>query len=381
MRLSLTKQLLKSLSLVLLSAVLPASAAPGRSASNVERRATVCNGHAELCEKSFGSVTFVGAHDSYAIGNSNGNFAVNQDQSITTQLNDGVRMLQMQAHNQNGEIKLCHTDCSLYDGGTLHDYLATVGDWLNANPNEVLALLIVNIDNVPVAQYDPIFKAVGLDVHSFVPSSVPIPAASWPTLGSMIDSGQRLVTFMDNKADGSVPYILDEFTHIWETAFDVTDPAFDCNINRTSSNVDPAGTMYLINHFLDKTVLGNPVPFVEKLNVTNAASGDGSLGAQVDTCMAQHSKPPNFMLVDFYEFGGGSVFEVAARINNVQFDPSHPVASPVPSGASPSSTAQTTSRPLNSNALSDFGVFSYKMVLPLFSAITGAVLGPYLLFL
>lgn len=32
------------------------------------RRATVCNGHAELCEKGYGSVSFVGAHDSYAIG-------------------------------------------------------------------------------------------------------------------------------------------------------------------------------------------------------------------------------------------------------------------------------------------------------------------------
>jgi hypothetical protein len=45
----------------------------GRSAheaveEGLERRATVCNGHAELCERSFGAVTFVGAHDSYAIG-------------------------------------------------------------------------------------------------------------------------------------------------------------------------------------------------------------------------------------------------------------------------------------------------------------------------
>ena len=38
------------------------------TSGGLERRATVCNGHAELCEKSFGAVTFVGAHDSYAIG-------------------------------------------------------------------------------------------------------------------------------------------------------------------------------------------------------------------------------------------------------------------------------------------------------------------------
>ena len=56
--------------------------------------------------------------------------------------------------------------------------------------------------------------------------------------------------------------------------------------------------MYLINHFLDQLVLNTPVPYIDKLNQTNAASGAGSLGAQVDTCVAAYSRPPNFMLVD-----------------------------------------------------------------------------------
>ena len=29
-------------------------------------RATICNGYAELCSRSYGNVSFVGAHDSYA---------------------------------------------------------------------------------------------------------------------------------------------------------------------------------------------------------------------------------------------------------------------------------------------------------------------------
>jgi hypothetical protein len=62
--------------------------------------------------------------------------------------------------------------------------------------------------------------------------------------------------------------------------------------------VETASQMYLINHFLDKVVLGNPAPDIDNLNVTNAATGPGSLGAQVDTCVTQNSKPPNFLLVD-----------------------------------------------------------------------------------
>ena len=30
---------------------------------------------------------------------------------VTQQLNDGVRMLQSQAHNKSGVIELCHTSC------------------------------------------------------------------------------------------------------------------------------------------------------------------------------------------------------------------------------------------------------------------------------
>jgi hypothetical protein len=42
-------------------------------------RATVCNGHAEFCSRSYGNVSYVGAHDSYAVG-------VNLRKSTSTKL-------------------------------------------------------------------------------------------------------------------------------------------------------------------------------------------------------------------------------------------------------------------------------------------------------
>lgn len=56
--------------------------------------------------------------------------------------------------------------------------------------------------------------------------------------------------------------------------------------------------MYLINHFLDKLILGQPAPDVDDAATTNAVSGVGSLGVQVTTCLATNTRPPNFMLVD-----------------------------------------------------------------------------------
>jgi hypothetical protein len=88
-----------------------------------------------------------------------------------------------------------------------------------------------------------------------------------------------------------------EFSNIWETAFDVTDTTFDCNVNRTigsSNNVQ----MILTNHFLDRILFNQPVPDMAALNQTNGVTGTGSLGQQVNTCMAVQGRPPNFMLVD-----------------------------------------------------------------------------------
>ncbi|EGO04745.1 hypothetical protein SERLA73DRAFT_173938 [Serpula lacrymans var. lacrymans S7.3] len=300
---------------------------------NINRRASVCNGHAELCNRSFGNVTFVGAHDSYAVGINS--IAANQDYNITQQLNDGIRMLQMQAHNLSGVIQLCHTTCGLYNGGPLSTYLGTVKTWLDANPNEVLSLLIVNSDDFPPTAYDSIFKSVGLDTMSYAPTSAVTPATQWPTLGSLIDSGKRLLTFMDASADfTSVPYIIDEFTNIWESPYDVFTLPFDCSVNRTKG--DSSTEMYLINHFFDQLILGQPAPDPDQANQTNAVNGTGSLGAQVATCVADYGRNPNFMLVDFYEYGGGSVFQVAATANNVTYNPSTPIAAPIPQGVNTS---------------------------------------------
>jgi hypothetical protein len=107
-----------------------------------------------------------------------------------------------------------------------------------------------------------------------------------------------------------------EFTNIWESEFDVVDPSFNCAVNRTHAT-DPTTQMYLINHFLDTIVLGAPVPFVAQLNVTNAASGAGSLGAQVDTCISAHGLPPNFMLVDVSHYLSASVFDLIRLLSKV----------------------------------------------------------------
>jgi len=314
------------------------------------KRASVCNGNADLCSRSFANVSFVGAHDSYAVGATN--LAANQDYNVTQQLHDGIRMLQVQAHStDSGEIHLCHTDCILYDGGSLSNYLQSVKSWMDSNTQDVLSILIVNINNLAASAFGQVFQSVGLSDLAYTPSANPQPASQWPSLGEMIDNGKRLVVFMDNGAnDTGFPYLIPEFTNIWETAFDETDPSFSCAMNRSQG--DTSQQMYLINHFLDtnQAVFGSVsslTPDKGQLNVTNAASGPGSLGQQASDCLAQYGRPPNFMLVDFYDYGEGSVFQAAASLNGIPA-PTNTIAPPLVNGsAAPSSSPSSAGRSLD----------------------------------
>jgi hypothetical protein len=305
------------------------------------RRASVCNGHSELCGRSYGNITFVGAHDSFAVGSTN--LAANQDYDVTQQLTDGIRLLQNQAHNTDSDgIHLCHTDCLLFDGGKLSAYLQKVKSWMDKNTNDVVTILLVNSNNLPASSFSQDFQSSGLADLAFVPSSATLPASGWPTLGDMIDSGKRLVVFMDNGAtDSNSPYLIPEFGNIWETAFDVTDPTFSCAVNRSQG--DTSQQMGLINHFLDSTQgliesASTLAPAKSQLNITNAESGPGSLGQQASDCIAQNTRAPNFMLVDFYNYGEGSVFNVAANLNGVS-PPTNKIAPPIINGTSPSSNS------------------------------------------
>lgn len=328
--------------LVLLAA-LPAYNAQMLTKSE-SKRATVCNGHSELCSKTYGNVTYIGAHNSYAVGSNN--LAANQDYDVTQQLTDGIRLLQVQAHLQNGAIRLCHSSCLLFDGGLFSDYLKKVKTWMDSNPTEVVSILIVNIDNQPAASFAAAYTTASLVDMSYSPDTVAVTADQWPTLGTLIDTGKRLVTFMDNSADSSAaPYIIDEFSNVWETAFDVTDPSFPCTLNRTAGTAD--GKLGLSNHFLDTyaSVVGvqSLVPDKASLNTTNAASGAGSLGEEAKTCLALNKKQQTFFLVDYYNYGLGSVFEVAASANGVTYNPSTTIAPPITSTASPSSSSSAGS--------------------------------------
>ncbi|KAH8821178.1 tat pathway signal sequence [Xylogone sp. PMI_703] len=317
------------------STALPTNTIPSNSTSNstststssspLPTNTTPCNNYPAFCDRQYSNITEVSAHNSpFSIPN---NAASNQALSVTQQLDDGIRLLQGQMHIVNGTPHFCHTSCDILDAGPITNYLTQVASWVSSHPYDVVTILLENGDYVPVTTYVPFLESTGLVRYAYVPPKVPMSKEDWPTLGNMILSGKRVVFFMDYNADQTaVPWILDEFSHVWETPFDPTDRSFPCDVQRPPNLApqDARQRMYLTNHNLnyDIQLLGNSllVPVIPLLNVTNNVTGFGSLGASVITCVDQWGVPPRFLNVDYYNAGNGSVFEVAANWSGVVYN-------------------------------------------------------------
>lgn len=167
--------------------------------------AAACNGHNDLCGRRFSEVTMVGSHNSAFVGTGPSH---NQYVSATSQLNMGVRFLQARTQDWRGHPQMCHSSCFLLDVGPIENYLNEVGDWLDRNPNEVVALLVTNNDRLPIAKFREAFESTGLDQHAFRPGRR-LAKNQWPTLQQLINDGKRLVVFL-----GMAPLILEHWCDV-----------------------------------------------------------------------------------------------------------------------------------------------------------------------
>ncbi|KAL2024644.1 hypothetical protein VTK56DRAFT_6845 [Thermocarpiscus australiensis] len=312
------------------------AATTARLPSSTSTARVACNNSPELCSRAYSNITHMGAHDSAFLRDaSTGNsIAGNQFYNATVALSAGIRLLQAQVHLSNGTLELCHTLCELLDAGPLETWLAKIKHWLDAHPNEVVTLLLVNADDQPAASFGAAFEASGISAYGFTPSSsgtttttTTTTTTGWPTLQSMIAANARLVTFVASiDPSPAHPYLLPEFTHVFETPFNVTSlAAFTCDLDRpasagSASDAVAAGLLPLLNHFAYTSITADvQIPDVEHIDTTNSPSttvSTGALGAHAQACLAQwRGVKPVFVLVDFYS--RGPAIETADRLNGI----------------------------------------------------------------
>lgn len=287
-----------------------------------------CNNSPDLCNRNYNNITHMGAHDVAFLRDNSTSFSVagNTFYNATIALSAGLRLLQAQVHDLNGTLELCHTSCSLLDGGSLESWLGKIKSWMDSNPNEVVSILLVNSDNFNVSSFGTVFEASGISEYGYTPASTTA-MSTWPTLQTLISANTRLVTFVTNiDYETASPYILPEFNYIFETPFDVTSSSgFNCTVDRPSSlssgtgaTALSSGYMSLMNHFqYNAMAFGITVPAIGLIETTNSAATNttGTLGTHGEQCNSEWGSKPTFVLVDF--FNVGPAIEAADNLNGI----------------------------------------------------------------
>lgn len=178
-----------------------------------------------------------------------------------------------------------------------------------------MTILLVNSGQASAQDLNEQFKAAGIVQYTYTPPSTRTALATWPTLQEMISASTRLVTFvasLDPASNTVAPYLLDEFTFVFENPFDVTSASnFSCTVDRPASlqgntiSAIQSGRLPLMNHFLDTAEgFGIEIPNIGAINNTNAPSGAaGNLGTTASNCSSIYGKAPTFILVDFFDQG------------------------------------------------------------------------------
>jgi hypothetical protein len=309
-----------------------------------------CNGYDQLCDRPLNRVALAATHNSMSVPLP-GWFAAEQDHPIAAQLRAGVRGLLIDTHYAdklpNGRLRtvlgeniakfkqdgvsqqtvdaalrirdrlgfegqgergmyLCHTFCEL--GGTpLESVLEDIHTFLVANPGEVL--VIINQDYVKPSDFVAAVRQAGLDKLAY---RGPVDGA-WPTLRSMIDTGQRVVFLAENHAGGAPWYHLAYASAVQETPFhfsrvaQLTKPdnlPESCRPNRGPDDAP----LFRINHWNST----DPTPLPSDAQAVNAYD---VLLRRVQTCEKLRQHFPNLIAVNFY--ARGDVFRVVDTLNRV----------------------------------------------------------------
>ncbi|MEU6155052.1 glycosyl hydrolase family 18 protein [Actinosynnema sp. NPDC047251] len=130
----------------------------------------------------------------------------NQPHSVAAQLRAGVRGLMFDAHFVNGKVRLCH-EIAVLKGCTDESAEAVklftdVGDFLEQDRNAVVTVILE--DYVTAEQLSGALSELfgeGKPLHDLVfrPDAEGVRDNGWPTIGSMVGSGKRLLLFTQDR--------------------------------------------------------------------------------------------------------------------------------------------------------------------------------------
>ncbi|HMT05123.1 MAG TPA: hypothetical protein PKD76_06245 [Solirubrobacterales bacterium] len=317
-----------------------------------------CNGAVELCGRSLDQVVLPGTHNSMS-NEEYGWLLPNQHFSIPTQLQKDIRAFLIDTHygkpdGSGGVINwnnatdgnpagvagtyLCHSYCSL-GASDLAGEFSKVASFLAANPREVLVFVVEN--GINPNDFATAVTASGLIGYIYTG-----PTSSYPTLGQMIATNQRVVMLSEGNT-GSVPWFHNGYAGpMQETPYDfrkneagdpmTTAQGMDLLTNPLTLNSTcrpnrggQSGPLFLMNHWVNGT-LDNGDPISPDPAVADVLNTKDLLVNRARACEQRRGKLPTIVAVD--DFGNGDLIGAVDSLNGIS-RPIAPTTVPEPVGA------------------------------------------------
>lgn len=317
----------------------------GLQSLGLTRGAGACNGAVNLCDRKLNEVAIAATHNSMSVASSPNWLFPAQEESIATQLNDGIHGLLFDVYyaypgrrvytdsvrsspkaraeiryrfgdqfvdaadrirrsiskpaGVDPELFMCHGFCEL--GATpLEDATSALRTYMEQNPREVVVVVVE--DYVPWKDMAEKFEKAGLRKYAYEGPWGP----EWATLGEMISKNQRLVLMTENERP-TIPWMHNAYEAVQETPFQFSNVE---QLRRPSScdrkRGSPENTMFLINNWIDTAP--NPRP-----SIARKVNSFSFLSERIARCEKKRNLLANLVAVDFYR--EGDLFGVVDELN------------------------------------------------------------------